>query len=126
VGCRITISAAGLTMEAELDDSATALAICAALPITSRAQTWGDEVYFRIPVDLDEAPDARTEVAVGDLAYWPAGKALCAFFGPTPASVGEQPRAASPVNVVGRIDGKATALRQVHSGTEVLVRKAAA
>ena len=123
MACQITITAGTLSMAAELNDSPTAQAICQALPITGRAQTWGDEIYFRIPVSSDAAPDARAEVAVGELGYWPVGQALCIFFGPTPASDGDEPRAASPVNIVGRVTGEATAFRQVASGTEVVVQK---
>jgi hypothetical protein len=125
VSCRITIAAGSVSMAAELNDSPTAQAVCKALPITSRAQTWGDEIYFRIPVDAAQAPDARADVAVGELGYWPVGQALCIFFGPTPASAGDEPRAASPVNVVGRTVGDATAFREVAAGTEVVVRNAA-
>lgn len=116
---RITITAGPVTMEAELNDSPTAQAIWEALPITGRANTWGDEIYFEIPVQAEQAPGARADVEVGELGYWPVGSAFCIFFGPTPASTGEQPRAASPVNIVGRVLGDATGFRQVSSGAEV-------
>ncbi len=116
---RITITAGPVTMEVELNDSPTAQAIWEALPITGRANTWGDEIYFEIPVQAEQAPDARADVEVGELGYWPVGSAFCIFFGPTPASTGEKPRAASPVNVVGRVLGDATGFRQVDAGTTV-------
>jgi hypothetical protein len=112
-------------MEAELNDSATAQLIWEALPITGRASTWGDEIYFDIPVRAGQAPDARADVEVGELGYWPAGSAFCIFFGPTPVSSGDQPRAASPVNVVGRVLGDATAFRKVGAGATVTLSKAA-
>ena len=122
---RITIIAGSVTMEAELNDSPTAQLIWEALPITGRANTWGDEIYFDIPVRAEQAPDARADVEVGELGYWPVGSAFCIFFGPTPVSSGEQPRAASPVNVVGRVLGDATAFRKVGAGATVTLRKAA-
>jgi hypothetical protein len=113
---RITITAGGVTMEAELNDSQTAQAIRDALPITGRANTWGDEIYFDVPVKAELSADARADVVVGELGYWPVGSAFCIFFGPTPMSSGPQPRAASPVNVVGRVMGDATEFRRVSSG----------
>ena len=121
---RITITAGEVSMEAELNDSPTARAVQEALPITGRANTWGDEVYFSIPVYLEQAPDARAEMAVGELAYWPAGNAFCIFFGRTPASSGEAPVAASPVNVLGKVLGDATVFRAVRSGSEVRLEAA--
>jgi hypothetical protein len=112
-------------MEAQLNDSPTAQLIWEALPITGRANTWGDEIYFDIPVRAEQAPDARADVEVGELGYWPAGSAFCIFFGPTPVSSGDQPRAASPVNVVGRVLGDATAFRKVGAGATVMLSKAA-
>ena len=116
---RITIAAGSVRMDAELNESATAQMIWDALPITGRAKTWGDEIYFEIPVQTDQAPDARADVEVGELGYWPVGHAFCIFFGPTPVSSGDAPRAASPVNPLGRVLGDATAFRQVPAGTEV-------
>lgn len=121
---RITISAGPVTMEAELNDSPTAQKIWEELPIVGQASTWGDEVYFQIPVEAGAAPDARADVAVGELGYWPTGSAFCIFFGPTPASKGEKPRAASPVNVVGRLLGDATAFRDVPAGATVMLENA--
>jgi hypothetical protein len=124
VSYRITIIAGSVTMEAQLNDSPTAQLIWQALPITGRANIWGDEIYFDIPVRADQAPDARADVAVGELGYWPVGSAFCIFFGPTPVSSGDQPRAASPVNVVGRVLGDATAFRKVGAGATVTLSKA--
>ena len=115
----ITISTEGISLPAELNDSPTAQRIWEALPVEGRANTWGDEIYFEIPVVAEQEPDARAEVEVGELGYWPVGHAFCVFFGPTPASADEQPRAYSPVNILGRVAGDATRLRAVRSGATV-------
>ena len=120
---KIRIQAGDVAIEAELNDSMTAGAIAAALPIEARAQTWGDEIYFSIPVDCDEE-DAREVVEMGDVGYWPPGTALCFFFGPTPASRGDEIRPASPVNVVGKIAGDPTVLKSVPSGAPIRVESA--
>ena len=114
----IRITAGAVLVTAELNETHMADAIWQALPIDARASTWGDEVYFPIPVAPIDEP-ARAVVQMGDIAYWPPGKAFCAFFGPTPASNGEEIRPASPVNVVGRIQGDAKVLRRVPSGAKV-------
>jgi len=102
----LVVSVDGVDIEAVwLDESPeTRRAIAAALPIEGSATRWGDELYFRIPVDVAAEPNARAEVEPGTIAYWPQGNALCLFWGPTPASTGSEPRAASPVNVVARLD----------------------
>jgi hypothetical protein len=123
---RLRIRAGPVAATATLDDSATARAIWAALPIEAVAATWGDEVYFEIPVVQAEAPGARAVVAAGELAYWSPGRAFCIFFGPTPASRGDEIRAASPVNVVGRVDGDPTVFRRVRAGTPVRLEPAEA
>ncbi len=119
---RLRISAGGVTAVAELNDSATADAIWRALPIEARASTWGDEIYFSIPVSLGE-DHPRSVVELGDIAYWPPGKAFCIFFGPTPASHGEEIRPASPVNVVGKVEGDARAFRRVTSGARIVLER---
>lgn len=120
---QIKITAGPVAALANLNDSPTADAIWEALPIEGRANTWGDEIYFGIPVSLEASADAREGVAVGELGYWPTGQAFCIFFGRTPVSRGDEPRAASPVNVFGRVDGDATVFRQVRSGESVLVER---
>ena len=120
---QIKITAGPVAALANLNDSPTADAIWEALPIEGRANTWGDEIYFGIPVSLEASADARETVAVGELGYWPTGNAFCIFFGRTPVSQGDEPRAASPVNVFGRVDGDATVFRQVRSGESVLVER---
>ncbi len=121
---QIQISAADVTVVATLNDSTTSDQIWDALPITGRAQTWGDEIYFSIPVSADEDEDARDTVDMGAVGYWPPGKALCLFFGPTPMSSGDEIRPASAVNVLGRIEGDATVLKSVSDGVEVTVERA--
>jgi len=116
---RISICAGNVTMQAELNDKPTARQIWQALPIEGRANRWGDEIYFEIPVVASQETDAREEVDVGELGYWPVGHAFCIFFGPTPVSNGPRPRAYSPVNILGRVIGDATHFRQVKSGERV-------
>lgn len=98
----------------------TAEAILKALPIEGSANRWGDEIYFSIPVRVGEE-NAQEVVEVGDLAYWPPGHALCIFFGPTPVSEGSQPRAASPVNVFGKVKGDPKVFRKVRSGEKIRI-----
>jgi hypothetical protein len=118
---KITILAGNVSLPAELNDSPTARQIWDALPIEGRACTWGDEIYFEIPVMAEQEPDARADVEVGELGYWPVGHAFCIFFGPTPASTGERPRAYSPVNVLGRVLGDAALFRTVQEGHQVQI-----
>ena len=119
----INIRAGSLSLPAELNESLTAQKIWAALPIEGSANRWGDEIYFDIPVSSSEESGAHQDMQVGDLAYWPAGSAFCIFFGPTPVSRGDQPRAYSPVNVVGRVAGDALLFRQVKDGERVFLEK---
>ena len=120
----LQISVGQLVITATLNDSATSDQLWHALPITGRANIWGDEIYFSIPVDADEAVDARKTVDMGSIAYWPPGNALCLFWGPTPMSAPGEIRPASAVNVMGVIDGDPTVLVQVSDGVEVLVERA--
>ena len=101
----------------------TAKAVIDALPIRGRGSRWGDEIYFSIGVSA-QSENAKDVVEVGDIAYWPPGQALCIFFGPTPASRGQEPRAASPVNVFGKVRGDASMFRKVRNGEEVVITKA--
>ncbi|MGD1991756.1 MAG: cyclophilin-like fold protein [Anaerolineae bacterium] len=120
---RVIISAGDVSLLGELNDSPTAREIWDALPVEGTAKTWGEEIYFEVPVDVDQAPDARAVVEVGELGYWPVGRALCLFFGLTPASTDDRPRAYSPVNIVGRVLGDATRLRAVQDGDPVRVMR---
>ena len=119
----IRITAGPISMQASLNDSRTAGAVWEALAIVASAQTWGDEIYFAIGVKLgEESP--REVVEEGDLGYWPPGQAFCIFFGPTPASRGNEIRPASAVNVLGRIDGDAKAFTKVRAGAQVTIERA--
>jgi len=120
---KIAIHAGEVSVTAVLDSSPTADAIWDALPLEARANTWGMEIYFSIPVELSEAEDAREEVPMGSLGYWPTGNAFCIFFGPTPASRGHEIRAASPVNLFGSVEGDATLLASVPGGALVRVER---
>jgi len=121
MGKRICITAGDVEATAELNSTATAEAIWQALPIEGRASLWGDEIYFSIPVSL-ELEAGQELVSMGDLGYWPEGKAFCVFFGPTPVSRGNEIRPASPVTVFGKIIGDATILKKVAEGTGITVR----
>ena len=121
---RIRIRAGAVTVSATLNDSSTAHAVWDALPITGQVQTWGDEIYFSIPVEAAEAPDAQATVDKGAVAYWPPGSALCLFWGPTPMSRGDEIRPASAVNVLGAIEGDPTMLARVPSGDEIVIERA--
>lgn len=120
---KMRISAGGVSASATMNDSATAAAIWEALPIEAQGNTWGDEIYFSIPVRMPEQ-NGREVVELGDIAYWPPGTAFCIFFGPTPASRGDEIRPASAVNVVGRIEGDPKIFRSVASGTKVILERA--
>ena len=117
------ITAGEAVVFATLSDIDTARKIFEALPIEARGQTWGDEIYFGLPIDCgSENPQATVDV--GDLAYWEPGSAFCIFFGPTPMSVGTEIVPADPVTVFGKVDGDATVLRAFRGGAKVKVEKA--
>ena len=116
----IRITAGSVTVDAELNDSHTATAIAARLPIEAKAETWGDEIYFDIGQALaGESP--REVVELGDLGYWPPGQAFCIFFGPTPMSRGDEIRPASAVNVVGRVLDDPRVFKRVPAGARVTI-----
>ncbi len=119
MGKCILIQAGQVSMTAELNNSPTALAIADKLPLEASAQKWGDEIYFTIPVDQKLDETAAETVRVGDLGYWPTGRAFCIFFGATPASRGDEIRPASAVNIVGRVLGDATRFKSVQPGDRV-------
>jgi hypothetical protein len=118
----IRITAGSVSAEARLNDSQTGRAIWDKLPIEARGETWGDEIYFDIGLTaLAETP--REVVDVGDLAYWPPGRAFCIFFGPTPVSRDGECRPASPVNVVGKVVGDARVFNKVRAGARVTIER---
>ena len=120
---RISIRTGSLAIEAELIDNATSSIIWESLPLESMVNTWGQEIYFSIPVTVD-LENGQEIVSVGDIAYWPPGKAFCVFFGPTPASRGNEIRAASKVNVFGKLTGDPEILLRVTDGEKIFVEKA--
>ena len=124
MGHAIRITVGDLELAAELNDSATAREILDALPIEAAGSLWGDEIYFSIPVHCDAEPEARTEFDVGELGYWPPGNAFCIFYGPTPASHGEQPTMANPGNPIGRILDDTRPLKQASHGVTVRIERA--
>ena len=107
----IVITAGSIRLEAELNDTFTAKAISNILPITAAANTWGDEIYFSMPITL-ELENGQEVVDLGDLGYWPPGGAFCIFYGLTPASQGDEIRPASAVTIIGKVHGDITALKQ--------------
>lgn len=116
----IRITAGPVQVDAVLNDTQTAQAVGNALPITAAANTWGDEIYFSIPVNAD-LEQGQEVVDLGDLGYWPPGRAFCIFFGLTPASRDAEIRPASAVTVIGRVSGDATLFKQVPAGTAVTI-----
>lgn len=121
---RIKIKSGNVEAAAELKNTKTAKAIYEKLPIESTASTWGDEVYFEIPVSLAADEDAKETVEKGDIAYWPQGECFCIFFGKTPASTDERPKAASKVNVFGKITMNLDIFRKINDGDRIAVKKA--
>ncbi len=120
---KIIIESGEVRAEAELNDTETAGLIWDCLPVEASANTWGDEVYFDVPVQTG-LENAAEVVDVGDLGYWPQGPAFCIFFGPTPASRGDEIRPASAVNIVGKVSGDATVFRAVSAGQTITLTKA--
>jgi hypothetical protein len=120
---KIFITVKNLNITAELNDSSTAQIIYDALPFSGSVNRWGDEIYFTIPVHVEQEPDAKQEVEIGDLGFWPTGDAFCIFFGRTPVSKNDKPRAYSPVNIFGHVKGDISDLKNIKSGMEINVRK---
>ncbi|MCL4801057.1 MAG: hypothetical protein KJ025_15800 [Burkholderiales bacterium] len=108
-------------LTAALADTPTAQAVAAALPATSRASTWGEEVYFSLPVRVAKEPDAQQVVAPGTVCFWVEGAALALPYGPTPVSQGGECRLVTTVNVLGRIEGDPRALAGVRDGDAIEV-----
>ncbi|MFC1937368.1 cyclophilin-like fold protein [Chloroflexota bacterium] len=120
MGRKIRIKANAIELTAELNDTRTADAISEALPIKAKVSRWGQEIYLSTPVNL-ELEKGQDVVNMGDLGYWPPGKAFCIFFGPTPASLGDEIRPASAVTVFGKVVGEAMILDKIAQGTEITI-----
>ena len=118
---KIKIKSGNIEANAELKNTETAKKIYDALPLTGMANRWGNEIYFSIPIYLEEEKDSKEIVEIGDIAYWPTGNCFCIFFGKTPASKGNEPRAASKVNVFGKVIGDAATLKNIKDGDEIIV-----
>jgi hypothetical protein len=118
---RIRITVGEVALEADLNDTATAAKIGEALPIRTSFNTWGDEIYFSIPVDAELDDSAQEVVEIGDLGYWPPGNAFCVFFGLTPVSEPGRIMPASAVNVIGKVVGDATLFKQAMRAREVVL-----
>ncbi len=118
---KIKIVAGSVEVKAKLNGSKIANMVMEAVPISGNASIWGDEIYFGTSITAEEDEDAVSVVDMGCVAYWPPGRAICLFFGPTPMSVGDEIRPASPVNVLGQIEGDPTVLKTVPPGASVTI-----
>ena len=118
---RIKVTVGEVEVYGELNETRTADLIWNSLPFESQVNTWGDEVYFSIPVQTELEDSAREVVDLGDMGYWPSGNAFCIFFGPTPNSRGDEIRPASPVNVFGKVVGDPKVLKTVSTGASICV-----
>ena len=123
MGMRIGILVDDLKVEGELNDSKTARLIWEGLPMEAKANLWGEEIYFSIPVKSGPEEGAREVVSAGELGYWPPGHAFCIFFGPTPASRGDEIRAASAVNIIGKVLSDPKVFLKVKEGAKIKLEK---
>lgn len=121
---RIRITVGTVRLEAELRKTKTADQVYAALPVKAAINTWGEEFYFPLPGIHDHRETATTQVKVGDIALWGAGQVVAIFFGRTPMSVGADPVPADRVNIIGKVVGDATQLRQVMETSTILLEPA--
>ncbi|RKY00429.1 MAG: hypothetical protein DRP54_05500 [Spirochaetes bacterium] len=124
MGKRIKLNIEGRELFAELNDSTTSKIFAIKLPMTIKMERWGGEYYGDCDVSVNKENGAKTEMEIGEIAIWPDGCALCIFFGPTPASVDEKPRAISPVNPIGKIEGDVSFLNELPQSIEVRVEEA--
>lgn len=119
---KVVFKTSKVTLEGILNNSETALKIYEKLPIEARVNTWGDEIYFKIPLSL-KPENATLDVEAGDIAYWPEGNCLCIFFGKTPVSVDNKPMPASEVNIIGKASGNLNTLKNIRPADKITVIK---
>jgi len=124
MGKKIRILVSELRVEAELNESKTSQLIWEALPIEAKANLWGEEIYFTIPVKTVLEAESREVISAGELGYWPTGHAFCIFFGPTPASRGNEIRAASAVNIIGKVLSDPKVFLKVKEGAKITLERA--
>ena len=117
----ISIVIGNMALDAELNDGPTARKVVGILPLRASFSTWGDEIYFPVPVEAELDESAREEVEMGDLGYWPSGRAFCIFFGPTPMSTPGKIIPASAVNIIGKVKGDVSKLKEVMDESQVVV-----
>ena len=117
----IQFTIGSIKIEGLLNDTQTAQKVKQILPIKSSFDTWGEEIYFTIPVDADLDESVKEEVELGDLGFWPPGKAFCIFFGQTPNSSPGKIVPASAVNIIGKITGDAEKFKGVMAEKKVVV-----
>lgn len=118
---KIRIKIGDFRFDAIIYDNLSGNKIYESLPIKGKVLTWGDEIYFYIDLHIPLEEDARQDVEIGEIGYWPEGPAFCIFFGKTPISIDDKPRAYSKVNIFGRILGDIENLKKVKDGDEILV-----
>lgn len=121
---KIKIIIEDITLTAELLETPTAEKVYNSLPITSEVTTWGDEIYFPVPFPCDLEDDAKQVVDLGDICFWTTGKSIAIFFGPTPISEADEPRAYEPVNVFAKINEDPKALKKIKDNQTIKIEKA--
>ena len=121
----IKIKVDDLVFDGELNDTGTAGRVYEVLPIEGEVNLWGKEIYFSTPVKADNRDELRAEMVVGELAFWPSGRAVCIFWGATPASVGNEPRAVSPVVPIGKLTGDIASLDDINDGQTIRIEQRA-
>lgn len=120
---QIILKIGNIKLNAELYNNKTAKEIQKILPIKAELDTWGDEIYFKIPMHVESDDSAKEVVEKGDLGFWPSGDCFCIFFGPTPGSKGNEIRPASAVNVFGKVKGDTNILKSIKSGEQITISK---
>jgi hypothetical protein len=123
MGKKIRILVSDVEIKAELNEAKTAQRIWEALPIEGKVNLWGEEIYFAIPVKTGLETGSREIVSAGELGYWPTGHAFCIFFGPTPASKADEIRAASAVNIIGKVLSDPKVFLKVKEGAKITLEK---